>query len=641
VKRLLLAVLLTLLAAAPAAQATDLFPGTTWTEEYFPAADGTKLHADVLRPAGLAKEAKTPVIVTVSPYTAHVDGLPSDRFYDFLGLSKAIEHGYTYVMVDLRGFGGSAGCNDWGGPGERMDAKAAVEWAAVQPWSTGKVGVLGKSYDGWTGLMAIAERAKGLAAVVSMEPVYSGYRYLYMDGVRFVNSVATPASFTASDAQPGSPGSDTATYLINGTGANAACYAANLGQQQLDDPTADFWKARDLIPALQGATTPLFLTQGFLEANTKQDGLNAAWAGMTGPKRAWFGQWDHVRGWEKQGDELAMGRDGFIAEVMRFLDHNLKGAPAGNDPRVVVQGADGNFRGESAWPPADAKLFAAPVRAGSYSDDGRNQGSGGSGGNGLWSISAPLATPAYFSGEPQVELEVDGLPRANLVVNVYDISPDGKATMISRGAMILRDGAQTAKPEMYAQDWPLGAGHRVGVLVSGANSEWWEHVPTQAAVTVKSGTVRLPFLRNERDAYLDGKSNPRLRGYLESAPFTVSEATIGEARSAFDLPPALGAAPAGAGRPAGSATFIAGSIPKRLKVRAVRRRGVVVVSGSAPPGTRLRVALLRGRRVVGSRRLTVRRATGGWSVAMRGPRRGVLKVRVTGGGRRAGARVRG
>ena len=52
------------------------------------------------------------------------------------------EKGYTYVMVDLRGTGGSSGCNDWGGPGEQTDVKAAVEWAASREWSTGKVALL-------------------------------------------------------------------------------------------------------------------------------------------------------------------------------------------------------------------------------------------------------------------------------------------------------------------------------------------------------------------------------------------------------------------------------------------------------------------------------------------------------------------
>ena len=73
-----------------------------------------------------------------------------------------MERGYTWVQVDLRGFGGSSGCLDWGGPGEQADVKAAVEWAAKQPWSTGKVGMYGKSYDGVTGLIGIAQQPQGL-----------------------------------------------------------------------------------------------------------------------------------------------------------------------------------------------------------------------------------------------------------------------------------------------------------------------------------------------------------------------------------------------------------------------------------------------------------------------------------------------
>ena len=101
-------------------------------------------------------------------------------------------------MVDLRGFGGSTGCLDWGGPGEQADVKAAVEWAAAQPWSTGKVGMYGKSYDGVTGLIGIAQQPKGLAAVVAQEPVYDLYRYLYANRVRFQNSLVTPGLYDAS-----------------------------------------------------------------------------------------------------------------------------------------------------------------------------------------------------------------------------------------------------------------------------------------------------------------------------------------------------------------------------------------------------------------------------------------------------------
>jgi predicted acyl esterase len=46
---------------------------------------------------------------------------------------------------------------------------------ASQSWSTGKVGMYGKSYDGVTGLIGVNHRPPGLAAVVSQEPVYLTY----------------------------------------------------------------------------------------------------------------------------------------------------------------------------------------------------------------------------------------------------------------------------------------------------------------------------------------------------------------------------------------------------------------------------------------------------------------------------------
>ncbi|MFY9587932.1 MAG: CocE/NonD family hydrolase [Actinomycetota bacterium] len=526
-----------------------------WQEAYFPSGDGTILHADILRYPGTAATAKQPVILTASPYTNHASQAPPDydptrsgpstRFFDFLEGSNLLARGYTYVIVDLRGFGGSGGCTDWGGPGEQADVKAAVEWAGSQPWSNGRVGVLGKSYDGWTGLMAIANRPKHLAAVVSMEPVYDGYRYLYTDGVRFSNSVATPALFVVDDATPGSA-SDTPEYQANGTGLNALCYALGYTGQQNDEAGSAFWQARELIKKSRGATTPLLLTQGFLETNTKPDGAFAYFAGMAGPKRAWFGQFDHVRGYEKTDGEFAVGRDGFIAEAMRLLDRYVKGvstaqAPVGTDPAVVVQSVDGRYRAEATWPPRDTTMLRTALRTGSYPDDGNNAGEDfGDDPRKLWSISQPLSTAAHLAGEPVVHATVTtSLPRANLVANVYDIDPGGNALLISRGATLLRaEGRSTVTVPLYGQDWPIPAGHRVGVALSGANSEWWTHIPTMTDVAVESADIALPFLGIARTQFLAGQAGPRLRGFHEST-FSVAAETIGAAATTFSLPRAL------------------------------------------------------------------------------------------------------
>src|SRR5919197_1300895 len=152
--RICLAICLALVASAAlpaAAGAADVPPNVTWTQATIPSSDGVKLHADILRPKDLPAGAKTPVILSIGPYFNHsaqtgpagpVEGTsydpigpstgPSDRFYDFVNGAKLMDRGYTYVMVDLRGFGGSTGCLDWAGPGEQSDVVNAVEWAASQ-----------------------------------------------------------------------------------------------------------------------------------------------------------------------------------------------------------------------------------------------------------------------------------------------------------------------------------------------------------------------------------------------------------------------------------------------------------------------------------------------------------------------------
>jgi predicted acyl esterase len=537
------------------------------TEYYFNSPDGvTTLHADVLRPKGMAATVKTPVILTVSPYTNRngqtidVDPTgtgPSSRFNDFLDLSGVLTKGYTYVMVDLPGFGGSGGCNDWGGVREQQATRAAVEWAASQPWSTGKVALLGKSYDGWTGLMGIASQPAGLAAVVSLEPVYSGYRYLWMNGIRHpLNWPATIAEFQAFDAKPGRPAE--AIYNVN-SAPQAWCYGVNIGGSTADDSeSGPYWAERNLLPTTVGRTTPLFLTQGFLEANTLSDAAFQYFNGLAGTQnRAWFGQWDHCRPWETSavcggaggggGNRLAVGRPGFIDEVLRFLDLHLKGIqPVLQDAGVQVQDIQGRFRNEASWPPADSQLYTTDLRTGTFTDTGSGGGTRPSATGGIWTVSKPLDHDVWLAGEPVVTVGVDAVPNANVAANVYDIDGGGKARMISRGVSLLRGiGQRSVTYTMFGQDWPIAAGHRIGVLVTSGDSDLWQAVPTQSTVTVRNAKIALPFLTYDRIDFIEGEPTPKLEGFMSSAATVLPAATITAAERAFTLPAPLSTPPSG------------------------------------------------------------------------------------------------
>jgi len=561
-------VLALLLIAAVAVPAHAGVPeGAVWTEHTIPSTDGVQLHADVLQPqAAVDAGEKTPVILMIGPYFGHAGELgtvgaaplvggspydptgpsdgPSERFYDFINGAGVIDKGYSVVMVDIRGFGGSTGCLDWLGPGEQGDVVSAVEWAASQDWSSGKVGMYGKSYDASTGLAGVANRPDGLDAVVAQEPVYDMYRYLYGDGIRRQNSVLTPALYTGIDATPG-PAQDDPAYTVNGANDSQrpGCKPLNLADQAGNtDHYSPYWRARDFIALSKGSDVPVFLTQGLPENNTVSDGLAQFLQAHAGYERAWMGPWDHVRGAEMTtgtNPRLKMGRAGWYDEVMRFYDQFLKGTePAIQDPSFAIQTNDGKWRGEQQWPPADTVRHTSDLRSGTYNDDGSGSSWGSSATTGIWTISPPLPYPAHLAGSGKAIVDISTpVPNSNLVVSLYDIDETGKAMHISRQATLLpANGSYTL--DLWSADWKIPAGHRLGVRVFDADTNWWTHLGTRQDVTVYGGSVELPFLSYTRPDTIQGDPGVQLANYTTGRTVQLPAATITDSESPdFALPP--------------------------------------------------------------------------------------------------------
>jgi uncharacterized protein len=557
--RLALLAAIAVSALLPAAAGAAPVPeGAEWSQATFPSSDGVKLHADILRPKTLPAGTKTPVILSIGPYFNHsgqtgpagpVEGTsydpigppegPSERFLDFVEGAKLMERGYTFVMVDLRGFGGSSGCLDWAGPGEQADVVNAVKWAASQPWSTGKVGMYGKSYDGVTGLIGVNHRPVGLEAVVSQEPVYDLYRYLYGDGIRRLNSVLTPALYDLIDLTPG-PAADDPNYNLNGLDdtQRPGCPVLNLADQGgNDDHYSEYWRKRNLIPGAAGSNVPLFLTQGLTENNTVADGTAQYLVNHTGYERAWLGPWEHVRGNERdESGRLKMGREGFFDEVMRFYDQFLKGtAPAVADPPVAVQTNDGRWRGEESWPPSDAVTLTSPLRTGDYMDDGSGQATGGDT-DGVWTISPRLQNVAHLAGSGKAIIDVATTrPNANLVVDVYDLDEFGIGPLITRQGFLVRSSGEKTL-DLWSADWKIPAGHRIAVRVTDANEDWWIHMPLFDTVKIMGGSVTLPFLTKARTETIQGEPGTQLEEYLSETISVPPETMRDSVSSSFQLP---------------------------------------------------------------------------------------------------------
>lgn len=546
---------------APITAAEPLGVPFQWTQDFITSADGTRLHADILRPAGLSEDTRTPVVLTVSPYRAHTmflslprpEGGPST---DDLHAAMFLEAGYTYVIVDLRGFGGSSGCPDYGGPGEQGDAAAAVEWAAAQPWSTGKVGMVGTSYEAWTGIMALAMQPKGLAAVAAFAPVVDAYSYLYMQGLswKFSGKPVTETGIRPADqvglehliiASTPPRADDSPEYQANATQFPLDCYLPYLGETRNHDPNTEFWQQRNLVERVRGNTIPLFLGQGFLDYNTRAYRVFDLWNALgPGDHRAWFGQWGHA----DCRDKCATPQ--FDAELLAYFDKHV----AGRDvqvpgPRITVGQFDGGWRGETAWPPADSQRVPIELRTGTYLDRSLYPGSDRQ----IWSVSEPLTTPHHISGIATASLTLTGPPTATVVTEIFDIAPNGVATVVTRGIAPVGTGGRqeaettgwvsraNAEIRLLAQDWPIPAGHRLGIRITDVVNDVWSHQPTFAPVTVHSARLELPLLETPRVADLPGGLPLNLVKWRNEKTRTLDAEMLNNATMPMNLPNEPGA----------------------------------------------------------------------------------------------------
>ena len=134
-----------------------------------PMRDGVKLYADVYRPSA---PGKYPTIVVRTPYGVQRDGVHQN-------LIRFAQNGYAVVMQDVRGRFESEG--KWEPfRDEGRDGYDTIEWAARQPWSTGKVGSQGGSYLGNNQWLAGALAPPHLVAMfpaVAATSIYHNWAY--------------------------------------------------------------------------------------------------------------------------------------------------------------------------------------------------------------------------------------------------------------------------------------------------------------------------------------------------------------------------------------------------------------------------------------------------------------------------------
>jgi predicted acyl esterase len=157
--------------------------------------DGIVLRADIFLPPG---DGRFPVILTYGPYgkgLSFQEGYPDQwqrmaeqhpdvvegssnvyQNWEVADPEKWVPDGYALVRVDSRGAGRSPGVIDPFSPRETRDFYACIEWAGTQPWSSGKVGLLGISYYAINQWHVASLRPPHLSAICPWEGAADWYR---------------------------------------------------------------------------------------------------------------------------------------------------------------------------------------------------------------------------------------------------------------------------------------------------------------------------------------------------------------------------------------------------------------------------------------------------------------------------------
>lgn len=388
--------------------------------------DGTTLRVNVFRPdvarGTEAPDRRYPVIMCAHPYGK--DQLPRRTPFGYLPPMTYrmmrqpapvrfsawttweapdpafwVPRGYALVNVDLRGFGHSDGVGSVLSDQEAQDYADVVEWAAAQPWSTGRVGLNGVSYLALSQWKVAALHPPHLAAICPWEGFSDVYRDLaYPGGVREDGFVPF---WSAQLRRGGRPAED-------------------LRHEQLERPLWDDWWATR-VPCLEEIQVPALICASFSDHNLHSRGCFEAFRRI-GSRHRWL--YTHRGGkWATYYSPEA------LAFQARFFDHFLKGEENGilDVPPVRLEVRDTGdsiheVREEAAWPLPGTRWTPLTLRPDGYLDEALPEDDGDVGANpprasGIVSFDA-LTGRASFSWTASRDVEVTGPMRLRLYVSV-------------------------------------------------------------------------------------------------------------------------------------------------------------------------------------------------------------------------------
>jgi len=300
-----------------------------------PMRDGVKLATDIYRPK---QEGRFPVILIRTPYKKEMTELDG-RFY--------ARRGYVVAVQDCRGRFGSPGTWE---PfiNEPKDGYDTIEWLAGQPWSSGKVGMIGASYLGWVQWWAAGQNPPHLTTIIpNVAPPDPFYNIPYEYGVFFLMGAIWWADVLETEATADLSGVALSKIFEKKYAKLLRALPvidldkAVLGQENpywrkwIEHPTNDeYWQRASFLDRLARVNIPVFHQSGWFDGDgigSKLNYLRMASHGHPDQKLV-LGPWGHTPEAHRRVGDRDFGPAAIVdlpRQYLRWFDHWLKGIDNG------------------------------------------------------------------------------------------------------------------------------------------------------------------------------------------------------------------------------------------------------------------------------------------------------------------------
>ena len=576
----LLAILL--LTAGPLA--AQQYDGWTRTSQYLTMRDGVRLATDIFRPTkgGALHTDKLPVIWTHHRY--HRAFFRNDSLIAYpkgfgRGMDLLLRNGYIIAAVDTRGGGASFGTQPgFFSPEETGDAYEVTEWLAVQPWSTGSVGMTGRSYLGITQLFAASRKPPHLKAIFPEMAVFEWYPTIYPGGIyrddffehwqllthqldnskRFTWGGLVFQGVAPVDGPMGRAQRDSAIRAHQVNRDVNLMWGAVPYRNSIDQKSGKMIHAErgpaTYLKEINSSRVPVYTLAGWFDAFPRDALL--WWANLKVPKKLIIGPWFHG---QDQGYDVA-------TERLRWFDRWLKGIRNDIDREptiryyVIDAPEDQAWRTTSTWPipeVGDLTMYFDEGRTGtsrsfndgvltdrrpsslSAFDSARVDTTATLGSGNRWAntyggeigypnlarndakgwtyTSQPLATALEVIGHPVVHLWITSSTRdADLFVYLEDVDSTGKSTYVTEGVLRASHRKLATPPfENFGLPWPRSYKEDVSPLPSTPTELVFDLHPT--AKRFRAGhMIRITVTGADRDAHRKVMTVPTLTIYRDS-----------------------------------------------------------------------------------------------------------------------------